>query len=115
MENHYTITLEKKVGLHHFNCPQNAFAKTSASVVHFELIKVFVCLGSMSTVRVGSRSLPMSRLVIVCLGIINTILLLAAVVIGIYCEYNWSKGVESLPHLLLFGIHCSLTIFNMMK
>ncbi|CAK6957072.1 CD209 antigen-like protein E isoform X2 [Scomber scombrus] len=41
--------------------------------------------GSMSTVRVGSRSLPMYPLVIVCLGLLNTVLLLAAVVIGIYC------------------------------
>ncbi|XP_053191389.1 CD209 antigen-like protein E isoform X2 [Scomber japonicus] len=41
--------------------------------------------GSMRTVRVGSRSLPMYPLVIVCLGLLNTVLLLAAVVIGIYC------------------------------
>lgn len=38
----------------------------------------------MRTVRVGSRSLPMYPLVIVCLGLLNTVLLLAAVVIGIY-------------------------------
>ncbi|XP_069008222.1 C-type lectin domain family 4 member E-like isoform X2 [Embiotoca jacksoni] len=36
-------------------------------------------------VRVGSRSLPMHPLVVVCLGLLNVILLLTAVVIGIYC------------------------------
>ncbi|XP_051240762.1 C-type lectin domain family 4 member M-like isoform X3 [Dicentrarchus labrax] len=41
--------------------------------------------GSMCTVRVGSRSLPLYPLVIVCLGVLNTILMLTAVVIGIYC------------------------------
>ncbi|XP_044230675.1 C-type lectin domain family 4 member M-like isoform X1 [Thunnus albacares] len=86
MENHYTITQETKVGLHYFNCPQNAFAKPSVSVVHFELTsKLSVCSGSMSTIRVGSRSLPMYPLLIMCLGLLNIILLLAAVVIGIYC------------------------------
>lgn len=34
---------------------------------------------------VGSRSLPLYPLVILCLGLLNTILLLAAIVIGIYC------------------------------
>uniref|UniRef100_A0A8C4END3 C-type lectin domain-containing protein n=1 Tax=Dicentrarchus labrax TaxID=13489 RepID=A0A8C4END3_DICLA len=38
----------------------------------------------MCTVRVGSRSLPLYPLVIVCLGVLNTILMLTAVVIGIY-------------------------------
>nr|XP_019940600.1 PREDICTED: CD209 antigen-like [Paralichthys olivaceus] len=41
--------------------------------------------GSVSTVRVGSRSVPLYPLVIVCLGVLNTILLLTAVVIGICC------------------------------
>ncbi|XP_029316583.1 CD209 antigen-like isoform X1 [Cottoperca gobio] len=41
--------------------------------------------GSMCTVRVGSRSLPLYPLVIVCLGLLNTCLMLTAVVIGIYC------------------------------
>ncbi|XP_039992792.1 CD209 antigen-like protein C [Xiphias gladius] len=41
--------------------------------------------GSTCTVRVGSRSLPLYPLVITCLGLLNTILLLTAVVIGIYC------------------------------
>ncbi|XP_053290874.1 uncharacterized protein LOC128451126 [Pleuronectes platessa] len=41
--------------------------------------------GSGSTVRLGSRSVPVYPLVTVCLGVLNTILLLTAVVIGIYC------------------------------
>ncbi|XP_047197604.1 C-type lectin domain family 4 member M [Hippoglossus stenolepis] len=41
--------------------------------------------GSVSTVRLGSRSVPLYPLVIVCLGVLNTVLLLTAVVIGIYC------------------------------
>ncbi|XP_008281223.1 C-type lectin domain family 4 member M-like [Stegastes partitus] len=41
--------------------------------------------GSPCMVRVGSRSLPMYPLAIGCLGLLNTILLLTAVVIGIYC------------------------------
>lgn len=36
-------------------------------------------------VRVGPRSLPVYPLVIACLGLLNAILLLTAVVIGIYC------------------------------
>ncbi|XP_042357379.1 CD209 antigen-like protein 2 [Plectropomus leopardus] len=38
-----------------------------------------------NSVRVGSRSLPLHQLVIGCLGLLNTILMLTAVVIGIYC------------------------------
>ncbi|XP_056250250.1 CD209 antigen-like [Seriola aureovittata] len=41
--------------------------------------------GSVSTIRVGSRNLPLYPLVIVCLGLLNTILLLTSIVIGIYC------------------------------
>ncbi|XP_034531496.1 oxidized low-density lipoprotein receptor 1-like [Notolabrus celidotus] len=41
--------------------------------------------GYVRTVRVGSRSLPLYPLVIVCLGLLNTILMLPAVVIGVYC------------------------------
>ncbi|XP_040916003.1 CD209 antigen-like protein B [Toxotes jaculatrix] len=41
--------------------------------------------GSTCTVRFGSRNLPLYPHVIVCLGLLNTILLLTAVVIGIYC------------------------------
>ncbi|XP_020485634.2 CD209 antigen-like protein B [Labrus bergylta] len=41
--------------------------------------------GSMSKVRVGSRSFPLYPVVIVSLGLLNTILMLTAVVIGIYC------------------------------
>lgn len=48
-------------------------------------------------VRVGSRSLPMYTLVIGCLGLLNTILLLTAVVIGLYCG-NVSE--RSSPHQL---------------
>ncbi|XP_034714804.1 CD209 antigen-like protein E isoform X2 [Etheostoma cragini] len=43
---------------------------------------------SICTVKVGSRSLPLYPLVIVCLGMLNTILMLTPVVIGIKCEYN---------------------------
>ncbi|TMS21484.1 C-type lectin domain family 4 member M [Larimichthys crocea] len=39
----------------------------------------------MCTVKVGSRSLPLYPLVTVCLGVLNTILMLTAIVIGIYC------------------------------
>lgn len=38
-------------------------------------------------VNVGSRRLPLYPLVIGCLGLLNIILLFAAVAIGIYCEY----------------------------
>ncbi|XP_023132203.2 CD209 antigen-like protein E isoform X1 [Amphiprion ocellaris] len=41
--------------------------------------------GSPCMVRVGPRSLPVYPLVIACLGLLNAILLLTAVVIGIYC------------------------------
>ncbi|XP_070775848.1 CD209 antigen-like protein E [Enoplosus armatus] len=41
--------------------------------------------GSMSTVRVGSKGLPLYPLVIACLGLLNIILMLTAIVIGIYC------------------------------
>ncbi|XP_038584760.1 CD209 antigen-like protein E [Micropterus salmoides] len=41
--------------------------------------------GPMCTVRVGSRRLPVYPWVIVCLGLLNTILMLTAIVIGIYC------------------------------
>lgn len=41
----------------------------------------------MYTVRVGSRRLPLYPLLIGCLGLLNIILLLAAVTIGIYCKY----------------------------
>ncbi|XP_031702813.1 CD209 antigen-like protein E [Anarrhichthys ocellatus] len=41
--------------------------------------------GSMCTVRVGSRSLPLYPLVAVCLGLLNAVLMLSAIVIGIYC------------------------------
>ncbi|XP_041810445.1 C-type lectin domain family 4 member F-like [Chelmon rostratus] len=41
--------------------------------------------GSVCTVRVGSRSLPLYPLVIVCLGLLNAVLVLTAIVIGIYC------------------------------
>ncbi|KAM4620555.1 uncharacterized protein ACJ7VT_007224 [Polymixia lowei] len=41
--------------------------------------------GSMFTLRGGS-SLPRYRLVILCLGLLNAILLVAAIVIGIYCN-----------------------------
>ncbi|KAF1374928.1 hypothetical protein PFLUV_G00234130 [Perca fluviatilis] len=44
--------------------------------------------GSIGRVRVGSRSLPLYPLVIMCLGLLNTILMLTAIVIGINCEYN---------------------------
>ncbi|XP_041828864.1 CD209 antigen-like protein E [Melanotaenia boesemani] len=36
-------------------------------------------------VRIGSKSLPTYTLVIMCLGLLNTVLLLTAVVLGIYC------------------------------
>ncbi|KAI3367776.1 hypothetical protein L3Q82_026608 [Scortum barcoo] len=45
--------------------------------------KVSVCSGSVCTV--GSRNLPLYPLGIVCLGLLNTVLILAAIVIGIYC------------------------------
>ncbi|KAM3594306.1 uncharacterized protein V6R79_005509 [Siganus canaliculatus] len=41
--------------------------------------------GSAFIARLGSRRLPSYPLVIACLGLLNAILLLAAVVIGIYC------------------------------
>ncbi|XP_031134635.2 CD209 antigen-like protein B isoform X1 [Sander lucioperca] len=51
--------------------------------------------GSICTVRVGSRSLPLYPLVIMCLGLLNTILMLTAIVIGI----NYGKiSKESAPH-----------------
>ncbi|XP_037602493.1 CD209 antigen-like [Sebastes umbrosus] len=51
--------------------------------------------GSTRMVRVGSRSLPLYPCVIVCLGLLNTILMLTAIVIGVYC----GKGSEeSAPH-----------------
>ena len=58
------------------------------SVVHLELTAMSVYSGAACTVRVGSRSLPLYPLVIVCLGLLNIILMLTAIVIGIYCEYN---------------------------
>ncbi|XP_035467309.1 CD209 antigen-like isoform X2 [Scophthalmus maximus] len=51
--------------------------------------------GSVYTVRFGSRSLPLYPLVIVCLGLLNTILLSTAVAIGIYCS---TVDEESSPH-----------------
>ncbi|XP_044023643.1 CD209 antigen-like protein B [Siniperca chuatsi] len=51
--------------------------------------------GSMCTVRIGARSFPLYPLAIACLGLLNTILMLTAVVIGIYC----GKVIEvSTPH-----------------
>lgn len=41
--------------------------------------------GSISSIRVGSRSLPLYPLVIVCFGVVNIILMLTAVVLGVYC------------------------------
>ncbi|XP_068563093.1 C-type lectin domain family 4 member F-like isoform X2 [Cebidichthys violaceus] len=41
--------------------------------------------GSMRTVRVGSRSIPLYPLAIVCLGLLNAVLMLTAIVIGVYC------------------------------
>ncbi|XP_073339846.1 uncharacterized protein [Pagrus major] len=51
--------------------------------------------GSVCTIRVGSRSLPLYPLVIVGLGLLNTILLLTAIVIGIYCG---QASEVSAPH-----------------
>lgn len=59
-----------------------------------------VCSGSLHTVRVGSRRLPLYPLVIGCLGLLNIILMLAAVAIGIYCEY---------PKCLLLSL-CNATL-----
>ncbi|XP_059209670.1 CD209 antigen-like protein E [Centropristis striata] len=53
--------------------------------------------GSMYTVKVGSRSLPLYPLVIVCLGLLNTILMLTAIVIGVYCG---KVSEESSPYHL---------------
>lgn len=41
--------------------------------------------GSMSTDRAGCRNLPLYPLVVVSLGLLNAVLLLTAIVIGIYC------------------------------
>lgn len=51
--------------------------------------------GSACTIRVGSRSLPLYPCLIVGLGLLNTILMLTAVVIGIYCG---KVSEESAPH-----------------
>ena len=52
---------------------------------------IIVCSGSMCTVRIGSRRLPVYHIVVGCLGLLNILLVLIAVVIGIYCKYHWSK------------------------
>lgn len=54
-------------------------------------------------VRVGSRRLPMYPLVIASLGLLNAILLLTAVVIGIYCGNvsETSSPHQLTPHTLI--------------
>ncbi|XP_068195592.1 CD209 antigen-like protein C [Antennarius striatus] len=42
-------------------------------------------IGPLGAVRIGSRSLPLYPVVLVCLGLLNGILMIIAVVIGIYC------------------------------
>lgn len=55
--------------------------------------------GSVRTFRIGSRSVGLYPLVIGCLGVLNSILILTAVVIGIYCEYHWSTGKNDISGL----------------
>lgn len=62
------------------NCLHNVIMEATMLYV------VSVCSGSMNMVRVGSRRLPLYPLVTVGLGLLNAILLLAALVFGIYCE-----------------------------
>ncbi|KAG7237235.1 hypothetical protein INR49_032568 [Caranx melampygus] len=50
--------------------------------------------GSMSTVRTRPRNFPLYLLVVVSLGLLNAILLLTAIVIGIYCG---EVGGDSTP------------------
>ncbi|KAF0044433.1 hypothetical protein F2P81_003591 [Scophthalmus maximus] len=64
--------------------------KENSGVGHDKILN-----GSVYTVRFGSRSLPLYPLVIVCLGLLNTILLSTAVAIGIYCS---TVDEESSPH-----------------
>lgn len=87
METPYTITQETKVEWYYLNCSCDGLNHIHSVIIC--CICAFVCSGSVRTIRVGSRSLPLYPLVIVCLGLLNTILLLTAIVIGIYCEYDY--------------------------
>lgn len=69
-----------------------------------------VCSGSLYTVNVWSRHLPLYPLVIGCLGLLNIILLFAAVAIGIYCEYlkyshsSWLNVIYVIKKCILYII-----------
>ncbi|XP_041669020.1 C-type lectin domain family 12 member B-like isoform X2 [Cheilinus undulatus] len=54
--------------------------------------KVSVGSGFLSTVRVGSRSLPLYPRIILCLGLLDTVLIITAIVIGVYCGTATEKS-----------------------
>ncbi|XP_024920569.1 low affinity immunoglobulin epsilon Fc receptor-like isoform X1 [Cynoglossus semilaevis] len=53
--------------------------------------------GAVHTFRVGSRSLPLYPVIIMCLGVLNVILLLTALILGIYCGEAGQKLAPQQP------------------
>ncbi|XP_033180913.1 CD209 antigen-like protein B [Mastacembelus armatus] len=62
--------------------------------------------GLSRSIRVGSKRLPLYLVITVCLGLLNTILLLTAVVIGIYCGSvsNESSTQQMIPQTLIIEV-----------